>query len=833
MISSYKKLTVKYLKANKKRSLLTIIGIILSVALIACIGLFINGIQETEIGMIKTECGSFHIMYTDVNEDLISKITSNPKVSRIGLFEKDEEIQISKNVKLAPIVVTNKALDLTPYSIEKGRMSQNKNEVAIENWILPYVNKTAKVGDKINIDGKEVKLVGILNDTMEDQIEGGGAVLSISNNIDMKKAVLLVEISKKTNLKTAVTELKNMTDRNNVTLNSDLINIEGGGEKNASDISRLYPTLAVIIGIVVIATIAVIYNSFQISVVDRIKQFGLLRAVGMTPKQLRKMVLKEATILAVIGIPIGLILGVVAIRVIIIVFKLIGADSVINMQISISPFVLIISTLVGVISVYLSAMLPTIFTGRISPLIAINGRTSIAKEKIKKRKSFIFAKIFKFEGQLAIKNIRRNKTRYRITVFSIVISVVLFVTFKSFVDTWVNVSENVNESKNINFIVIGNDLEGQRGIDDKTIDKIGTLSSVKRVYRTYMNYDFIGRISTNQEIKSIKAMGNTIYETENVNGKENALIRGYVNIYDDNSLNISKQYLSGGDINKEELNKENGVILIEKNTFSDDRAKLYDEPIANMKVGDEVEIKYSLQNTDELSMQDGDIKKVKIMAIVKDDPLNFVGPQGDENGLKFITTEDVAKKLTGINDIKPYELNIEIKNIKDEEKAKNQIEEAIKDNPSLRLENLLDENRKSKAVKLMIEILIYGFVVVVSLIGSVNIINTLTTNIILRKKEFAALKAIGLTQKGLRKMIVLEGLLYGIIGTIYGSIISCILSRLIYRGMNGVRGISWSVPWMAILIAGAASIIIGYLSVLPPLSRINKENLIEAIREDY
>ena len=142
--------------------------------------------------------------------------------------------------------------------------------------------------------------------------------------------------------------------------------------------------------------------------------------------------------------------------------------------------------------------------------------------------------------------------------------------------------------------------------------------------------------------------------------------------------------------------------------------------------------------------------------------------------------------------------------------------------------NNIDNNRKSKSSILMIKILLYGFVLVVSLIGSVNIVNTLTTNIILRKREFATLKSIGLTQKGLKKMIVLEGLLYGVIGAIYGSIIGCGISYLLYKAMGGFREFGWIVPWNALAIATIASLIIGYVSVLSPLARIKKSNLIES-----
>lgn len=127
--------------------------------------------------------------------------------------------------------------------------------------------------------------------------------------------------------------------------------------------SGILKVVSIIIGIVVIATIAVIYNSFQISVVERMKQFGLLRAVGTTPKQIRRIVLREATFILLIGIPIGLVCGVIAICGISFAYKLIGGQSVDFIKLTVSPMVLIISAVVGTVSVYLSALLPALYAG--------------------------------------------------------------------------------------------------------------------------------------------------------------------------------------------------------------------------------------------------------------------------------------------------------------------------------------------------------------------------------------------------------------------------------------------------------------------------------------
>jgi len=835
MITSYKQLTGRYLKKNKKRTTLTIIGIMLSVALISTIGLFFKGMQDAEIQDVKNNYGSYHLVFQKINAKLVSKIVNNPKVSRSGTYTINEGVKIGDKLVVDIINATDKALELFPYKTKLGRLPEEQNEIAMENWELRYINKNAKVGNKIKVNNKEYTLVGILQDSIASQTSGNGIMLLKNNNINNQKTALLVEISSKTNLKTALRELKQLGEKNSVVENGVLIQMQGAGDAN-SGMGGLLVALAIIIGIVLVATIAVIYNSFQISVVERIKQFGLLRAVGTTPKQIRKIVLREATILAIIAIPLGLICSIIAIYGISIAFKLIGVDSVMPIKISASPMVLSISAAVGLLAIYLSALVPAYFAGRISPLNAISGRTSITKEKIKKRKNRVIQKIFGFEGALAAKNIKRNRKRYRITVFSIVISVVLFVTFKSFMDMSLNISDDINDSKNIHFSVVGNNKGTEKTIIDNKIEtSIKKLKVVDKTYKIYDSYNFDAAINNNSKVKEIQDMGN-VYKKITLGGVEKTIIGSSISIYDKDSLEASKKYLKSGNINEEKLNSENGVILINKNVVYNEKTKKnYFGPIANVKVGDEIELQYDADGEDEpniakIDFGKGKVKKVKIMAILGNDPFNY---KGDSNGLKIITTKEMGEKLTGEKEIKPVDLNIVLKDVKYEDTGKIGIENAIKADPSLMVINNIDNNRKSKSSILMIKILLYGFVLVVSLIGSVNIVNTLTTNIILRKREFATLKSIGLTQKGLKKMIVLEGLLYGVIGAIYGSIIGCGISYLLYKAMGGFREFGWIVPWNALAIATIASLIIGYVSVLSPLARIKKSNLIESVREDF
>lgn len=830
MISSYKQLTGRYLKANKKRTILTIVGIVLSVALICTMGLFVKGLQAAQLERAKNGYGSFHIMFREADEQLFSKIANNTKVSRYGYYNVSEEIKLGDNLLADKVEATDKALELLPVRVKEGKMPENEKEVALEEWSLEYINNDVKIGDKVKFNDKEYDLVAILENSKKSQMEHKGIVLTKNNNISKEKSMLLVEIDSKAKLRAAIDELSKLGEEGKVVENTPVLLMLGAAGEG-SGMSGMYLVLSVIIGIVVVATIAVIYNSFQISVVERIKEFGLLRAVGTTPKQIRKIVLKEATILAAIGIPIGLLIGIIAMYLISIIFKIIGSDSVFANKVVIDPIVLIISFIVGVVSIYLSALIPSFFAGRISPLVAISSRTSITKEKIKKRNNRIIQKVFGFEGAMAAKNIKRNRKRYRITVFSIVISVVLFITFKFFMDMALTVTDTPNESRDIHFQISKNEEKSNSNTKDfdELAANIKDNNLVDKVYKAYGSYSFDSVINKGSAIKEVEGFKN-VYNIINLNGVDKILQHSSITVYDKDSFEVSKKYLESGDIDIDKLNKENGVVLIKKNVFFDEETKKrYSGPIANVKVGDEIELQYKNEKSANVEFSKGNIAKVKVMAIVEDDPLDYYGEQ---TGLKMITTEEVLKNLTGESKFESGSLLIKLKDINNEDVVKNDIQEKIGRGAGINLINNIDENRKLKSTMLMVQILIYGFVIVVSLISCVNIINTLTTNIILRKKEFAALKSIGLTQKGLKKMIVLEGILYAIVGTIFGSIIGCGLSYLMYMGLAEVRLFPWDMPWKAIAIAGISALIIGYLAVLAPLSRIKKDNIIEALREE-
>lgn len=829
MIESYIKLSGKYMAANKRRTIYTLIGIVLSVALITSIGLFLKGIERAEIESTISTSGAFQLALKNPTAEQFSRMTANPKVKKAGLVSTVEAVNINAKIGSFFYVANKEALDLMPYHIKNGKFPVASNEVAMEEWSIRYLGKNIKPGSNFKLNGKDYRLTGVLENSIVNQKENRAVILSCSKTMDLSNSILLLEYKRSGNLRKTLDGIEAQLPKDSYMENTMLLIWYGAGG-STSGLAGLYMVLAIIIGIVFIATIAMIYNAFQISVVERMKQFGLLRAVGATPNQIRRLVYKEASLLALIGIPIGLAMGIVAIYCIGFVFKLIGGDSVLRMQPGISFGVLALSGIVSIVAIYCSALIPAVYAGRISPLVAISSRAFIKKEKKKKTKVFLMGKIFGAEGTMAAKNIKRNTKRYRITVFSIVISIVLFITFKSFMDMAFTVSSDINESSSMHLTIDRTSLgsEGNYSIPDEIVKKVGEMPEVGKMYTRYSLVNFKSSIDENQTVAEVSAIGG-VYGKNTNTGDGTLGINCSLQGYDPESMKLVNSYLTAGKMDSLSMNEENGVFLIEKNIIRNEKTdKDFFGKMTKLKVGDYLEVGDSSKKI-----------RLKIVGTIKAAPLNYYG---SENGLKLLTTQAIAAKLiqTQGKDIVKAEaanraigLMIKLKDTKQDEIAVEKIDGIISSYPQLRVSNEIDQNKQEKTGTLMVKILLYGFVIVISMIGSVNIFNTHTTNIILRRRELATLKAIGMGQKKLRKMIILEGMIYGVAGTFYGAVIGSGLAFLLFRGINDAREMAFQIPYQAIAIAGIAALGVSYLSVLPPLARINKDNLIETIRDDY
>ena len=859
----YTALTLRYLKENKKRTIVTIIGIILSTALICGIGNIYNSLMDYQVRKTVESNGDFHATFYDVQKKDLSKVTKSAGISKYAYSENLDFGKYNDEKFLLDIKSYDKeAFDGYQISLKEGKLPTNNKEIVLSEDSFILRNK--KIGDTISLNvGKRVtgegdsltgswisddeklidthkeeyKIVGIINkpgfelgkqvttaityldiNTMKDK---DSINVSIKSNKPKEIYDIAAVIAKNLGWKTEKlygdegSSYYNNIYHKNLHFNEHLLRLQGASAYDNIN-EGIDKIIILVTSLVIICTIATVYNAFSISISERKKQFGILNSIGATKAQTTKLVLMEAFIVSVIGIPMGLIAGTFAIDV---VFKIIGSfykSSIIGelgLRVVYSPTIIILSAIIVIITILISAILPAIQATKISPLEAIKNSSNLKIGKVKGSK--IVRALFKAEGVLAYKNLRRNKKKFRITLFSLIISVVIFISFSGFMNLFIN-AQKVNYGQQ-NYDL---NLSSSSEMDEKSLEELKNIDGVDRVVATndYGMGIYVPENKINKENEdlindsgyfSIETVDNkTVYDIVNCSTK----LPG--------DFEISKINLKEGSFDKKEAIKENGVILVRK-SYYEEPGKKYELELTNYKVGDTVKA-YTIEYDGEKELK----KEIdlRIMGITDDMPIG--NDQYNSMGLDFITYDEVGKKF-GL-DASTTGLYI---NTNGDEDARNLVKD-IANQYGYDVTDKMEEIKSMEDTLMVMQIFVYGFVTVISLVSMTNIINTISTNINLRKRELAIIKSIGVTPGGFNKMIYLESLLYGVLALIYGIPLGIALVIV----MNGIIGdmISFGLvlPWGAIVISVIGIFVITFISSYIPMKKINKENIIENIRQE-
>ena len=857
-MKNYSQITSRYLRQQKKRTILTIIGIILSVALITGVGTILVSFRDLTIKNQIDERGDYYVKIQGVNNSQITKIRNSTGIENVWvtsyygesiLKENEQENKANKNKPPYKYLTTNalnkKAIESTPITLKEGRLPQNSNEIIIDDWAAEEYPNGIKIGDTINLNfGKRV---------LEDEKElksneyGANEKFILSNRQAKYKVVGFIEpriYSSYLYFANAITMLENSTKEepiytvyfktnkpkevynkvneiaknigvdidSQVEYNEQLLRLYAESANANLNASMIY-TLVFIIGFIIISTIAVIYNVFHISVMERISQFGILRCVGAAPKQIKKIVLQEALIVSAIGIPLGLICGLCAMKVLFYIITIISGDydfGFQNLTVTVSPMVIGISSILGLITILLSANGPARQAARVSALEAVRNTHQLKSEKrIKKANKNIFiSKLFGIEGHVAWKSIRRNRKRFVITVISMVISIVLYIVFGMFVDLAKN-AEFVNSSSLMDFTLNGN-------FDENDYQELKQLKGVDIAYKVFGSgvEVVVDRDKFNKRYLEINPWVEQFKEGNNISLPNNLLV-SYGN--DKKVIDDLNKLLVKGKIDLSEMKKQNGILLVKTDKIIDEEKKrLVKLDIADINLGEELNI-YTIDNEGKKTS-----KKVVVMGILSSGPSGG-GEYAMNGAFKLITSEEVYSNIIGESNLNTVLLKL--KKGVDIESIRNFVKEK-------RYEyfDAAKQAEEMERINIIMSIFLYGFVAVVTVIGCLNIINTISTNMILRTKELSMLKAIGMTEFGIKKMIVYESLLYGLVATIYGGILGSGLSYVLYSIVIRVREIPWMMPWNRIVVAVIGATIVAIISSYFPLKRINKGVIVENIR---
>lgn len=841
------KLTIKNLKLNKKRSLGTIIGIILSVALICAVSNMVSSFRETLIQNAINESGYWHIRLYNVSNDKLKRLKLNKDIDNIYTISEDgyAKLDTIKN-EYKPYLkfygMNKEAFNNLKFKLIKGRFPKDDNEIIISEHLNKNGKANLKIDDEITVNvGDRVTLEDdyVLNDS--NPFDKGNEIIKNPNT----KKYRVVGIIKRpdvsfeptsapayTTITTSTNEdnfsvfisLKNPRDKNSFvellgarnydevvnmginnprydyTLNNELLRWEAL-KFSDSTFSMLLSIAEVVIFIIIFTSVFCIRNSFAISTTEKMRMYGMLSSVGATKKQIKKSVLTEGFILGLIAIPIGIMCGIIAVFVLLKIVNLFLGDFLFNnidgMVFKVSFVAIIISIILGFVTIYFSAISSAKKASKVSPIDNLRNTNDIKISSKKLKTPKLIKNVFKTGGVLAYKNLKRSKKKYRTTVVSLTVSIFVFISMFTFINEGFKQSGNYYQNYDYNYRITFN--------NNSSMDEINEIRNLDSVNASYLVYyakpsiliDDISKINPKEPLECE-------YDKNDKCIKKYARLN--IILLDDSTFKSYVKKIKG---NYDYL-KDKGILTDMYRFYDNKSKKEYEDRIYTYKSGDTIDSK--LLNDDNMSIDIGLVSNIM--------------PYGFEN--VYSNGGYIVLNNKYFNNIDYYGADLMIDSL-DTEQLTNNI---LNIDSELNYYDMDEEAKAEKSIVIVISIFLYGFIGVITLIGVTNIFNTITSNMELRQKEFAMLKSVGMTKKEFNHMINLETLFYSSKSLIYGSILGIIGSYFVHRAFAGKIDTQFVLPYKAILICILFVFIVVYMIMKYSMNKINKQNMIETIRKE-
>ncbi|HDF2417812.1 ABC transporter permease [Clostridioides difficile] len=787
------KIAKSNLKQNKSKSILIIITIILSTLMLSSIGIYIvdAGAYQKE-NTIKYS-GNYQGILANVDEKQADILSNHADVELTGEMNGVgvEKLEDDSNISLA--YMNEDALKLNSFELIKGKLPTKENEIVLDSGALKALGyKNKDLGEKIKISyndykndkkiEKEFVISGILKTS---EISEAGkyyyAIISelyMRNTRDMSQEDfnIYVKFNDKSNL--SIEQAKEKLDKIANDIGLDTINTA----VNENYINALKPDMETIMGggfvglVIVLSSILVIYNIFYISIVTKVQEFGKLRAIGATKKQIKNIVFKEGFILAGIAIPIGIILGYVLANIII--------KSFMDIDVKSSRLPVILSVVViSFISVVLSLLKPMKVASKVSIVDAVRYTGNKISNK-SKRKGYKNINL----KRLSHANLERNKKRTYMTLASLILSGTIFITVSTALESF--------DAEKIAREHFPYDIEVRLSGYEMNSDKNPKNNLNILQMDNPLSKDFFNQIKNMEGIKRIESARSVKIGMEDYDVEFKYDLLQSINENDVKSLNKN---LIDGKINLERLQTGDEIVITHVDTAKE----------MGVKAGDKIR----------LTLYDGDkkIKKeFKVQAIAMGVPSFGIGKDFIDRTLKYDSTSSL-----GI-----YTEEGKYQEIKDS------IKKIAKNNGFLETDFIDSRIESNKAVISFIKIMGYTLTGIIGVIGFMNLVNTMITSIVTRKKELGMLQAIGLTNKQLVKMLNSEAMYYTsgmMIGSIlFGGILGYI--AVIFLKKTGLSYATYSLPIVPILLMIVCILIAQFITTYLIGRSFNKESLIDRVR---
>lgn len=839
-----RKIAIKNLRLNKKRSIVTIIGIILAVSLITSVITLICSFRVSTIEFTKRNYGDYHYEFFNIPINNLNSIKNNKNIEQcfITKYMGNEKLKNRENIIETEIFgLSKEAMNKIGINLIEGEMPQNEHEIVISENMIVQEKLELKVGSEITFedndkllekfdskDNKKYKIVGIARVTKQNiqkQFMGLNAYLAFlqlketqfTDNINVyvrykdlnKRIETIAEILEIDN--NTLNELKadsqieieqniadNETNKYMYTVNTELIRRETGEYLDQTS-TMIYTVSIIIITIIIIVSVYCIKNILNMSITERTKSYGMLLSIGATSKQIRSTLLYEAGILAIISIPIGILLGVLYTYIVLELLKQLTVQNLFGMQFifSTNGVAISISALISIVIIYLAQKKAIKRASKLSPISAIknNKDISINFNNIKAPK--LIKKCFGIEGVIAYKNLKRNKKKYKATILAMIISSAVCIAMVSFTNYAFKITELYYKNYKYNICIYGDNYQKLKEImEDFNIksnkyelnrEEYGYIKNVEGNYtKEVLNLNFLNNYKLNMVL--IEALGNDEYMS---------FIKKLGLKYD---------------------NVKNKAILLDykvDTTKIEGKRKNVEFRLYKYKKGDIIELE---RDDKSIEIEIANVTNVRPMGL------------RNSNMAYLIVSDSFFEQYTANNE---FESNSYILYV--QSKKPNDMEEYIKENYKTSysyLENIDREERNQKAMYTFISIFLYSFVFIMICIGLTNMFNTITTFIELRQKEFAYLKSIGMTKRQFNNMLRLESIFYTIKALIIGIPLGIGISYLIYKAFSINIDTYYIFPLNGVIISTIGIYMLTLFCTKFSMNKINKQNIIDIIRND-
>ncbi len=873
------KVTLRHLRANKKRTLVTIVGAVISAAMITAVATlgfsYMDLMQREEINY----SGNWNIAYENITPEQAEKADGEKEVKNVSLFREEGFAALEKSSNSGKPYLYLTGYDPQGFEnfnirLTEGRYPQNGSEIILSDSILYNSGAAIQTGDYLNLSvGQRALLGGVDIENSQEMgpfrqlvTDEAGNSLEILQNCQEKSyrvvgyfEALPTEYNWSPGY-TAITGINRevLTQGDKIDAYVVLNHVNHGIYKIGEEIAQkagidddavkynnsllrwygifrggqlgktIYGFMAMLFAVIIIGSVSLIYNAFAISVSERAKYLGMLASVGATRKQKRNSVLFEGCVIGAVSIPLGVLSGIAGTGIMFMVISPISQRALgvtESLRLVVSPFAVLGAVLLSAVTIGLSVYFPARRASKISAIDAIRQGQDIRIKAKNVKTMRLTGRFFGLEGELGLKNLKRNRGRYFATIFSLIVSVFLFLTVSSF-SLYMNKSMEMT-TDGVNFDVVVSSYQ-ETSNPEEYENKTSFFRGLEEAeYADERILHYFMPVWTNLDRDMAP---DSIVQGQPGEDYYKSIVRLYGLEEDDFAKYLKEAGISSLSGEKDVTQ---GVFLSTTAFRADGGSRYAEEASLHASVGDVLAL-FNVEYDDEgEAVERRLLEPLEVAAFTDVCPMG-ISNKGEAGNITVILPLSGLERIAGEEGVCLIQPSISF-TTQEHDALVGELEEKVKryeKSGTVFIQDLYTYKQRESQMLLLITIFTYGFIVLVSAICVANIFNTISTGIALRKREFAMLRSVGMTQESFRKMIRYESIFYGIKALGYGLPLGTAMSVLMYDRLEGGFLFPFTLPWLSYVLVIVFVFLIVSATMFYSFGKIKGDDIAETLKEE-